>query len=130
MPGTKDGRGPEPRKGMPSPQLDHDAFRARYLEQFADPAFDAVRAELDRVADIAWDGYAKHRKAPITAKAGPEFEDPDYDLAVEWYAARQAIKAAEADHTDPLGPNRYLIINCSSRSEHRSEEHTSELQSH
>lgn len=110
--------GPEPRKGMPSPELDHDAFRARYLEQFVDPAFDAVRAELDRVAEIAWDNYSNHRKAPVTAKAGPEFEDPDYDLSVDWHAARQAIKAAEADHGDPHGPNRYLIVNCSSRSEH------------
>ena len=33
---------PEPRKGMPSPQLDEDTFRARYLSAFADPGFEPL----------------------------------------------------------------------------------------
>ena len=62
---------PDPRKGMPSPQLDEQEFRARYLEQFADPAFDAAKAEIDKIVAIAWDGYTNSRKAPVTENAGP-----------------------------------------------------------
>lgn len=107
-----------PRKGMPSPQLTEDEFRRRFLSRFRDPAFDAVRGELDRVAAVAWDGYARYRKSPITRKAGPEFADPDYDLSVDWLAAREAIQAAQARHDAPGGPTRILLINCAARSEH------------
>jgi hypothetical protein len=37
---------------------------------------------------IAWDGYCKARKSPITRKAGNEFADPGYDLSVDWLATR------------------------------------------
>ena len=43
---------PEPRKGMPSPQIDEAEFRKRFLSQFIDPAFEPLKAELDRVADV------------------------------------------------------------------------------
>lgn len=109
---------PEPRKGMPDPHLDEAEFRARYLSQFVDPRFAPLKAELAKVADVAWDNYKNGRKAPHTRKAGPGFADPDYDLSVDWIAARDAIMAAQARHDDPTGPNRYLLINCSSRSEH------------
>lgn len=109
---------PAPRKGMPDPQLDRETFRARYLERFHDPAFRSLDAELERIVDVAWDAYANHRKAPITRKAGPEFADPDYDMSVEWLAAREAIREAQARHDDRTGPKRFLIVNCSSRSEH------------
>lgn len=108
----------EPRKGSPDPTLDEQEFKRRFLAQYVDPAFDPLRGELDRIADVAWDGYKNSRKAPITRKAGPEFEDPDYDLSVDWYAAREAIHAAQARHDDPNGPLRILLIACSSRSEH------------
>ena len=109
---------PEPRKGMPSPRLDEGEFKRRFLSRYKDPAFDPLQAELARIADAAWDAYRHQRKSPRTRKAGPEFEDPDYDLAVDWIAARDAIKAAEARHDDPAGPHRILLINGSSRSEH------------
>jgi hypothetical protein len=54
------------RKGMPSPELDHDQFKRRFLNRFFDPAFEAASAELDRIAEIAWDGYRHGRKAPRT----------------------------------------------------------------
>jgi multimeric flavodoxin WrbA len=107
-----------PRTGMPSPQLTEDEYRERFLSQFGDPAFDPLRAQLDRVAALAWDGYDKARKSPITRKAGPEFADPNYDLSVDWLAAREAIKAAQARHDAPGGPTRILLINCAPRSEH------------
>lgn len=109
---------PEPRKGMPDPQLDEAAFKARFLAQYQDAAFEPLGEELGRVAEAAWQGYCNHRKAPKTRKAGPGFADPDYDLAIDWIAARAAIDAARQKHEDPFGPHRFLIINCSSRSEH------------
>ncbi len=109
---------PQPRTGMPSPRLEKAAFKRRYLEQFVDPAFAPLRDELARVADAAWDAYDKGRKAPHTRPAGPAFADPDYALSVDWIAARDAILAAAALHSDTKGPARYLIINGATRSEH------------
>jgi multimeric flavodoxin WrbA len=109
---------PEPRTGTPDPTLDEDEFRTRFLGQFQDQAFDPLRNELDRIATAAWDAYSHHRKAPKTRKAGPGFADPDYDLAVDWIAAQDAIGQAERLHRDPKGPSRILVISASSRSEH------------
>ena len=109
---------PEPRKGMPSPRLDEVEFKRRFRAQFPDPAFVPLEAELARITDAAWDAYKHSRKAPHTRKAGPEFADPDYDLSVDWIAARDAVRAAQRRHDDPAVPDRILIINCSSRSEH------------
>jgi multimeric flavodoxin WrbA len=114
----KSASGPAPRKGMPSPRLDEQEFKRRFRAQFPDPAFDALAAELDKIAEAAWDAYLHSRKAPHTRKAGAEFADPDYDLAVDWIAARDAIRAAQQVHDDRAGPNRFLLMNCSSRSEH------------
>jgi hypothetical protein len=40
----------KPRKGMPSPRLSESEFRRRFLAQFADPAYRALAAELDKIA--------------------------------------------------------------------------------
>jgi multimeric flavodoxin WrbA len=109
---------PTPRKGMPDPHLDEGEFRRRYLSQFADPAFEPLRGELERVATIAWEAYAGGRKAPHTVKAGPRFSDPMYDLSIDWLASHDAIRAAQARHDDQEAPLRVLLINASSRSEH------------
>ncbi|NBB17367.1 NADPH-dependent FMN reductase [Caulobacter sp. SLTY] len=109
---------PDPRQGMPDPQLGEAEFRQRFLSAFQDPAFEPLKAELDRVAGAAWDGYSHHRKAPRTRKAGPGYADPDYDLAEDWIAAKAAVDAAQARHEDKDGPPRILLVNGSSRSEH------------
>jgi multimeric flavodoxin WrbA len=109
---------PEPRKGMPSPRLGEQEFKRRFLDQYVDPAFAPLAAELQKVADAAWDAYANSRKSPHTRRAGPEFAEPDYELAIDWLNARQAVIAAQARHDDPKGPLRILLINASSRSEH------------
>jgi len=111
-------RAPEPRKGMPSVELDEAEFRERFLLNFADPAFEAVADELDHVVAVAWDGYHNYRKSPRTEKAGPGYADPDYDMAVDWIAARLAVDTARAEHENPDEPPCILIVNCSSRSEH------------
>lgn len=109
---------PEPRRGMPSPELSREEFTARYLSRFSDPAFAPARDALDAIAAIAWDGYIEGRKSPVTRKAGPGFADPDFDLPVDWIAAHVAVEAAQARQQDPAGPLRALVINGSSRSEH------------
>ncbi|MGO4525223.1 flavodoxin family protein [Microvirga sp. 2MCAF35] len=109
---------PEARKGTPDPTLDQAEFRKRFLQQFQDPAFDPLGDELQRIADAAWDAYSHHRKSPRTRKAGPGFADPDYDLAVDWIAAKEAIDLAQKRHEDPGAPSRFLLISASSRSEH------------
>ncbi len=109
---------PEPRTGMPPVQLDEAEFLKRFKAQYSDPAFDQVAGQLDAVARTAWDGYSNSRKSPRTHKAGYGFADPDYDLADDWRAARQAIDQARTEHDDPAQPPCILIINGSSRSEH------------
>ncbi len=115
---TEEIRPPEPRKGMPDVKLDRAEFTTRFRSAFTDPAFDKLDAELGAIAAVAWEGYEDGRKSPRTVKAGPGFADPDYDLSVDWVAARNAIMAARQRHDAPDRPARYLLINASSRSEH------------
>lgn len=109
---------PEPRKGMPDPSLDKATFKERFLSQYIDPNFDALGAELDKIAEAAWDAYDNSRKAPRTQKAGPGYHDPDYDLADDWIEAKAAIDRAMADYKTGDRPQRVLLINGSTRSEH------------
>ena len=106
------------RKGMPPVKLEEVEFKRRFLARFTDTAFEPLQAELIKIADAAWDGYANSRKAPRTTKAGAGFADPDYDISVEWLAARRAVIDAQKTHDDPNAPSRILLINGSPRSEH------------
>ena len=106
------------RKGMPSPQLDKSEFKKRFLTQFYDPAFQPLQKEIDKIAEVAWDGYDSYRKAPRTVKAGKQFADPNYDLSIEWLETSKAIEAAERRQKDATSPSRILIVNGSTRSEH------------
>lgn len=103
---------------MPDPQLDQASFTARYKQLFADPVFDTMKEAVDQIALGAWDAYANHRKSPVTRKAGSGYSDPDYDLAIDWIAASDAVRAAQQRHDNAAEPPRILIINGSSRSEH------------
>jgi len=106
------------RKGMPTVQLSREEFGRRYRSRFADPVFEPLRRELDAIVDAAWDGYVNSRKAPLTRKAGSGFADPEYEVSVDWLAAREAILAAQRRHDDAGEMPRILLINGSSRSEH------------
>jgi hypothetical protein len=106
------------RKGMPSVELSRQEFEKRYRSRFADPAFAPLQRELDVIIGAAWDGYSHSRKSPVTRKAGPGFADPDYDMSVDWLAAREAILAAQRRHDDADSTPRILLINGSSRNEH------------
>src|SRR3954468_14033235 len=105
------GKAPAPRKGMPEVRLDEAEFKRRFKSQFADPAFVPLARELERIAHAAWDGYANSRKSPRTEKAGAGYADPDYDLAVDWIAAKRAIEKARAEHEDAAQPPCILIVN-------------------
>ncbi|HEU0084298.1 MAG TPA: NADPH-dependent FMN reductase, partial [Bradyrhizobium sp.] len=106
------------RKGMPPVKLSRQEFERRYRSRFKDPAFKPLQRELDAIVGAAWDGYANSRKAPVTRKAGPGFSDPDYDISIDWLAARDTILAAQRRHDDAGEAPRILLINGSSRSEH------------
>ena len=109
---------PEPRKGMPSPKLNEEELRKRFLSTYSDPAFDAAKAELDMIASIAWDGYSNSRKSPRTEKAGRGYANPDYELSIDWIQARLAIDNAQEEHDNAEKPPCILIVNCAARSEH------------
>lgn len=101
---------PKPRTGQAPPRLDRAQFRERFAASFIDPAFDAVRDDIARVEQVAWDNYRQSHKSPLTEKAGPGFADPDYDLSVEWRATRDRLLAAEAKQKDPVTQSRVLVI--------------------
>ncbi len=98
--------------------LTKEHFRERFFSKFYDPAFDKVRPELEKVFEVAWDGYIVYRKSPRTTPAGKGFADPSYKVAVEWLETRAKIQAAEKRQQDPKSPSRILIVNGSTRSEH------------
>ena len=99
-------------------ELSREEFGKRYRSRFADPVFEPLQRELAAIVDAAWDAYSNARKAPRTRKAGPGFADPDYEISVDWLAAREAILAAQRRHDDAGETARILLINGSSRSEH------------
>ena len=105
------------RKGMPSVQLTRAAFAERVRQRCADPAFDGLQGEIEKLIEVAWDGYDDYRKAPRTRRAGRGFADPTYDLSVDWLKSRAEIHVAERRQRDPKARSRILIVNGSSRSE-------------
>jgi multimeric flavodoxin WrbA len=109
---------PDIRKGMPPVKLPREEFEKRYRSRFADPVFASLQRELDAIIAAAWGAYSHSRKSPVTRKAGPGFADPDYDIAVDWLAAREAIAESQRRHDDSGEAPRILIVNGSSRSEH------------
>jgi hypothetical protein len=106
------------RRGMPPVKLSREEFEKRYRSRFIDPVFRPLDRELNAIVNAAWDAYSNSRKSPVTRKAGPGFADPDYEISVDWLAAREAILAAQRRHDDPSEKPRILLINGSSRSEH------------
>jgi len=105
-------------KEMPDVQLTKEEFKKRYWQRFNDPAFGNLTAEIDRVAEVAWQAYDGYRKSPYTHPAGPGFADPEYQLSDEWRLANQKVQEAERRQKDTASPSRILLINGASRSEH------------
>jgi multimeric flavodoxin WrbA len=111
-------REPDVRKGMPPVKLSRDEFEKRYRRRFIDPAFESLGKEIDAIIAAAWEAYSHSRKAPLTRKAGCGFADPDYEIAIDWLSARDAVHQAQRRHDDPGEKPRILIVNGSARSEH------------
>ncbi len=109
---------PAVRKQSEYVALTKDEFRERFFARFDDPAFEALGAELEKVSEVAWDGYIAYRKSPRTAPAGQDFAEPGYALPVEWLRTRDTLNEAERKQKNPASPSRILIINGSTRSEH------------
>jgi multimeric flavodoxin WrbA len=108
---------PQVRKGQGDSQLSREEFSKRFREQFYDPAFEPLSREIDRITQVAWEGYEQGRKAPRTRKAGAGFADPDYDLSIEWTHAHDAIEAAARRQCDPTQRRRVLLICGSARND-------------
>jgi multimeric flavodoxin WrbA len=105
------------RKGQAPPGHARDEFRARFRARFFDPAFRAEDEAIGRLEEIAWEGYSKARKSPVTRKAGPGFADPGQDLSVEWVDARNKVLAAQSRWADPATRSRVLVINGATRND-------------
>ena len=105
------------RTGMPSVALDKAEFARRVRRRFYDPAFTSVEQEIERIIEVAWDGYNDSRKSPRTKPAGKGYADPSYELSVEWSEASQAIKRAERQQKSKSAKSRILLINGSARSD-------------
>jgi multimeric flavodoxin WrbA len=108
---------PDVRKGEWGGLHPRDEFRARFRARFYDPAYQAEDEAITRLEAIAWEAYSKGRKAPLTRKAGSEFQDPDYDLSVEWIATRDRLLAAQARWSDPATKSRVLVVSGASRND-------------
>lgn len=105
------------RKGQAPARLGREEFRRKFFDGFFDPAYDTVAHELAKVEEVAWQAYQDKRKAPRTLKAGVGFADPDYDLSIEWKAARDRLLAADIHQKKPDTPSRILLINGSARND-------------
>lgn len=105
------------RKGQAPAAHTREEFGRRFRARFHDPAFRAEDAALDRLEEIAWQGYCQARKSPVTRKAGPEFADPDYDLSVEWYETRNRLLDAQRQWSDAATPSRVLVVNGATRND-------------
>ena len=108
---------PVVRTGQGSTKLTRDEFSRRFRERLYDPAFEIADAEIERLVGIAWDGYHQYRKSPRTKRAGRGFADPDYELPLEWLAAREAIHRAQREHDEPDSRSRILLVCASARSD-------------
>jgi multimeric flavodoxin WrbA len=102
---------------MPDVALGREEFEQRFRRRHADPLFDAVGSELNAVLDVAWTSYEQHHKAPRTQRAGDGFDDPDYELSIDWLKARDAIREATLRYEDGAAPSRILVINGSARTD-------------
>lgn len=105
------------RKGQYAGPLARETFRARFMQRFHDPAFQAEREALERLEAIAWSAYEEGRKTPVTVKAGPGYADPDYDLSVEWKETRDRLARAADVQQAPNTPSRVLVVVGASRND-------------
>jgi multimeric flavodoxin WrbA len=110
-------RVPKTRKGLGGPPLSKVEFDRRFRAQFFDPAFESRQAAIDELESVAREAYEQGRKSPVTRRAGTGCADPSYELSVEWLAARDAVRAAQAQNADKARLARILLICASPRND-------------
>jgi multimeric flavodoxin WrbA len=103
------------RKGQGDVKLSRGEFENKLRERFDDPGFEQIDDAVRRVIDVAWKTYDEYHKSPRTRKAGPGFADPEFELPVEWLAARERLLNAERAHKDPTGQPRVLLVSGAAR---------------
>lgn len=108
---------PKVRTGQSEWPIARDDFMRRFKHRFFDPSFSDCDARVDELGEIAWRNYCDAHKSPRVRKAGPGFADPEYELSVEWLAARAAIQEATRQHDDNARPTRVLLICAASRND-------------
>jgi multimeric flavodoxin WrbA len=108
---------PKVRTGQGSTRLTREEFARRFKAHFHDPAFDVAQTEIERLLGISWEAYEDHRKSPRARKAGAEFADPEFELAVEWLEARENIRAAQRRQAAREGNSRILLVCASPRTD-------------
>ncbi len=108
--GSKPQEHPMVVKGQVAKFIPREEFRKRFEANFRDPAFDVARDAIGALEGIAWDAYKDGRKAPVTEKAGRGFANPDYDLAVDWRATHDRLRAAEVVQKTKGARSRVLVI--------------------
>ena len=111
-------KAPEPRKGMPSVQLDEEEFLDRFKSQFAIPRSTRRRSAGQGRGHCLARLQGRPQVAAQPHKAGQGYADPDYELGDDWRDAKAAIEQAQREYDDPAQPPCILIVNGSSRSEH------------
>lgn len=97
--------------------MPQEEFLRRFRQRFFDPAYESHAREIDALADAAWRAYCDSRKSPRTQRAGEGFADQNYELSVEWLAARAAIQDAARRRADQKGATRVLLICAASRND-------------
>src|ERR687898_1443437 len=95
---------PNIRKGQAYWPLPREEFIRRYKARFIDPSFQSLQAQVDQLAQVAWENYVESHKAPRTRKAGPGYQDPNYDLSIDWIDARSTIQEAAKYYANRSSP--------------------------
>lgn len=90
-------------------KLEETEFRRRYQRIFANPVFKKHQIIIDELTDEAWKTYQEGKKTPDTIRAGTGYQNPDYQLSVDWIRAKEAVDEAKKIHEDPEGPLRVLV---------------------
>lgn len=108
--------GPRVRTGQTDVTLRKEEFARRFRERFYDPAFDSQADQVDALLETAWQTYHEYHKSPRTRPAGEGYYDPEFELPVEWLAAREQIHTAQKEH-DAAERDRVLLICASPRTD-------------
>jgi len=119
MPGKKDSTRNlfEVRTGQASTRLSREEFEARYRAQFFDPAFEAVRGEVDRITRSHGRAYGKRAAKVRYAESGPGVcrSDAEFIRGMAGDEARDRGGGTEQKRTG--GPSRVLVICASPRTD-------------